>query len=277
MANKQTREERRQVSALLSEGLTVKKHRGRHDPTAAPAGHEISPTGWPEPKPKNTTREVSAEDRELAHALIRATKHAVGEVLGNEAPATVVVMTDAKRNALEHAYLTLVGRPFRESDADRAEWKLEQNLANLLRARAQARVYKRVRQHKRLQGNPAVDGANLTLVEHRKGEMVVVETKFFPGVAQTPSQIVAALHEMGALTSLTPAQISALTNAIAGIHDEDVNLSGGGGPNGGKTPESCAKLAMLALRDPQKLKRELKAKVEKKRKRRGAEEPKRAT
>src|SRR5262249_1019671 len=114
-------------------------------------------------EPPKGSRQLSDDDRALAHAVSTVAREAIGEGAWEPGPSDLIMNDDARRR-LERAYTALTGiawgAPAPSTDAD-----LARSLGQLLRLREQARVYLRVRSHRGKPDAPRAEDVAMTGAE----------------------------------------------------------------------------------------------------------------
>lgn len=206
------------TAAVRDDGLSVRRHRPRHDEARAPRGHRLAPDDWPirvlSPDPR--AAEPTDEDRALWEDTIRAMNFALA--LG---------VTDDARRAVRDAYRAIIGHDWEE------QWTAM--LGRLLRELAQGDVRDRIQQHRHGAEAPPIRAPG------RSDPPVTGRA-----IAARLSHMATTLHRTRSVPIpewVTHPRLAAAIEATRG----SISLGGPGGRNRGKTPETWARDIAKAL------------------------------
>ena len=142
---------KRHSTLVRDDGLSIHKHRPRHDEVRPPRGYKLRADGLPG-LARSPYIEVSDEDRRLLESV----RVGIEMILGNAHP-----WTETARLGVRAAYEGLVGMPYTEDRELAAEHLLRGYLTLALTYREQARIQARVRKHRALpptEGGPPMTG-----------------------------------------------------------------------------------------------------------------------
>ncbi len=241
------------------DGLSVRRLRARHDEAQPPRGHELQHDCWPVWKPPAGSRKPTDDDIAIGHAVIAAVQWMIGESEHYKPGPKDTPMSDERRARLEVAYKTLEGHPwgYLRDRNNRRQWELTRNLAQLLRLREQARVYKRIRSHKGMLDAPRANGRRVGVPPPPPPEERRPGLSYHPGgdvdeppIAMTGAEIVKQLRTLNAIQLLDDSEAARLASSIDLLPDDAINLGGPGGPGGGRVPEAWARNLLLVLDSP---------------------------